>query len=164
MEPITFTPVEEQTKPCLFCAETIQAAAIKCRFCGEFLNTEKARRLGRDADEDEEGADDAEGNLFVGRPSLFGMVGVVIRGAIFMVVGVLLMYYPLEDLSIFQASVELTDNQAIAFGEYRVLAGGVLVGLVLLILMMQAITILTLILTKEMLHMCSIFLSITMLV
>ncbi len=135
MGSITFNPVEEQTKPCLFCAEMIQAAAIKCRFCGEFLNSEKAKRLEREAAGD---FDDDE-DIFVGRPSLFGMVGAVIRGAFFMGVGVLLMHYRLEEFSMFQALVELSESQAMAFGEWRVLAGEVLVGLVLLILMMQAI-------------------------
>ena len=27
-------------KPCLFCAEQIQLAAIKCRYCGEMVNTD----------------------------------------------------------------------------------------------------------------------------
>ena len=40
-EPMTDTPQEsvtpQETKVCPFCAEQIQAAAVKCKHCGEFL-------------------------------------------------------------------------------------------------------------------------------
>lgn len=34
-------PQAQSTKSCPFCAETILAAAKKCRYCGEFLNDQK---------------------------------------------------------------------------------------------------------------------------
>ena len=67
-----------KTKQCLFCAETIRAAAIKCRFCGEFLNSDKAKALGADPESDSQSSEDEETNdddnvLFAARPSLLGM-------------------------------------------------------------------------------------------
>lgn len=100
-----------ETKECLFCAETIQAAAVKCRFCGEFLNSKRARALAEGQESDSTPAEgekkQTEEVLFRGRPSLWGATSAFIKGLVFLGLAVFIVVYPVEELSIFQqAEVE----------------------------------------------------------
>jgi len=132
-----------QTKPCPFCAETIQAAAVKCRFCGEFLNTEKARTLEADPDADAELSEEEEEDidddiLFAGRPSLWGMAPAVVKGLVVLVIAWLLIRLPLEGYVNSLLGLKLTATQAFAIGRYRVLIGVAIGVLVILILLLKA--------------------------
>jgi membrane protein YdbS with pleckstrin-like domain len=133
--------VDMQTKPCPFCAETIQAAAIKCRFCGEFLNSEKAKALQAEAELDAQPSEDQETDgdvLFADRPSLFGMVPAVVKASVVLVPTWLLVKLPLEALVNNLLGLKLTANQAFTIGRYRVLAGFGLIIVVLLVLLLKA--------------------------
>lgn len=41
--------MDSESQTCPFCAETIKAAAVKCRYCGEFLNEDDLRQNLREA-------------------------------------------------------------------------------------------------------------------
>ncbi|MDH4238162.1 MAG: PH domain-containing protein [Phycisphaerae bacterium] len=120
------TVIDLQTKQCLFCAETIQAQAIKCRFCGEFLNSDKARALEANSGPDSQSSEDERIDdkiLFAGNPSLLGMAPAVIKGLFFLVAAYLLLKLPLEIMADDLLSLKLTENQVLVFGRYRIIAG-----------------------------------------
>lgn len=129
---------QPKTKQCRFCAETIQARAVKCRFCGEFLNTDRAKaaQTGSATIADPAKDQKAPANiLFRGRPSLWGLVGQVVRGMFFLAVAVFLFVYPVENLPWFG----LTGSQALAFAGYREMAAIALAALVALGLLISAV-------------------------
>lgn len=136
------TVIDLQTKQCIFCAETIQAQAVKCRFCDEFLNSKKARDLEKELElsptsSEEETID--ENILYAGNPSLLGLAPAMVKGMFFLVAAYLLIKLPLEIMAENLLNLNLTDNQALAFGQYRVLAGFGLATIVVLILVIKIV-------------------------
>jgi len=127
------TLIDLQTKKCVFCAETIQADAIKCRFCGEFLNTKQAKALEAAANPDSGCEEQEEGDdkvLFAGRPSLWGVAGDAAIGLFFATIGAFLIRLPLERM----LGLELTVRQAEVFRQCRVLGGLGIISVVVSIL------------------------------
>ena len=133
-----------KTKQCLFCAEMIRAAAIKCRFCGEFLNSDKARALKADPESDSQSSEDEETNdddnvLFAARPSLLGMAPAMVKGLFFIVLAGLLVRLPLENLVNDLLGLGLTESQSLTVGGYRLIAGLGLGLIVVLVLVMKMV-------------------------
>ncbi|MEA3225727.1 MAG: hypothetical protein U9Q07_07225, partial [Planctomycetota bacterium] len=138
--------VDLQTKPCIFCAETIQARAVKCRFCGEFLNSEKAKALIAEAEAkanpdaeapEEEEPETDDGILFAGRPSLWGMASSMVKSLFVLALAWCLIKFPLEEMANKPLELNLTADEVSAIGQYRVLAAYVIGVLVLLILLIK---------------------------
>ncbi len=113
-----------QTKPCPFCAETIRYEAIKCRFCGEFLDdnhrkAEDGRRRTEDGGQKTDGREKTEDKrlkaedstaaqepeneegtavLWSGRPSLLALARMFLKTGCFLAVCGVLYRYPVTGL------------------------------------------------------------------
>jgi len=139
----TVTFKQPGMKQCPFCSEMIRIEAIKCRFCAEFLNTDEAKAL--EAELAGEPLPPQDHILFAGRPSLFGMVGAAIKAAFFVALGILISKWPIERVANELLKLELTEQQLLTFGEYRILFG---IGLVLIAVLLLLVKLLKLKMTR----------------